>query len=489
MKKLINKIKSYFKNLCHYKELDKVQKRKVINQTAVTFLVLLFLFFGIVVFSTDSSDSNTNPTPEDIKETLINDTLLLDWNSEFDKEPSKILGIAKNKIFFTLEDELYENCLYSYNFDTKESKQLAKYFQLENDYNLSENFLLFFAATDEKGEQIELMSCNIESLAVSIAPQLSITENGEEKTVSWKNISENFSLRIVLNDSLYFQFCERIYSYNLKENYFTIVTDITTQPEGIALANRQALQLTFDNIDKTLYYAYDIQHVSENGYDYENDEYVIYQFNPTSSTVKNVATLKTTSYIENMAVVNGNIFLQDSNYDIYQIIDNTEKKVMSASTTEISLENMMREDAFPEITAFFNENNLDVLTINSAGNTSIIEFSKFDAKAVLDCIDGDYITSATYSIGTGGEPVAGIWFFDNFSKDGKSGIVSSYVPCTGKYIGSQNSKNDKGEIVTTIYLYADNTNFKFIDATAEEIPTGIYAIPSTHFINTAEYSE
>lgn len=493
----------YFWNIIHYGSLEKPLRKRVLKQSLLGGLACIILITLIPVTIINISKPSDKRKPESNRSSTVSenktdskidvspnikDSLLLDWDSTFNMQPKKFLGIVDNTVFFVLADQLYDTCLYRYDLVTKESKRIAKYYQLSNDYNLTNDYIVFFAAEDERGEQVKLMSYNIKNDTTGIAPTFYLDSSLDGKREI--NLSEeNLNLKIIVNEKLYFQLDDyyMVYSFDLQKNVFDVIIDKTVN-SSMEIDYKSSIpeRIAFDSFDKSsIYYTSNLHHtiVSEGStYPDYYDEFNLYKYDVTSGMAEKILSLKMddSEWVYGLSVVKGNVFLQYTSGDIYQVRNNTEIKVFNRAPTLMFLENMMNEDAYSNTgTAFKNKNT--ILLINTAGNITLMDYSPYSGNLV-DAIDDDLIWNGTLSFD--GNSISGYYFFDFYKKENQSGISISQIPCPGTYVDTVHRNLTDGSRVTTIYLFVTKDDFKnypyHIDG-KDNLPTGIYAISSTEF--------
>lgn len=493
----------YLWNITHYGILEKPVKSKILKQTligGVILILLIILIPVIVAIAPKSSDkekpeSNTSGVISETEsntntELNIKDSLVLDWDSTFKGQPKEFLGIVDNTLYFVLEDELYDSCLYSYNFDTKENKEIARYFQLSKGYHIAENYIIFFAAQDEKGEKIKLMSYNIKNNKTNVTPDLTYSDMGSEKTRDWNE--NEINLNVVVNDKLYFQLASVVYSLDLQQNVFDIIVDKTeTHSEETSSGTSIPEFVTFDQFDKShIYYTFNLRHTSDSNY---YDEFNLYKYDIASKTKEKVVSLKTdnssSENIQGLSVVNGNVFVQYDSGDIYQVSDNTETKVYAGPSVDLALENMLSEEAYSEIGTAFQEENA-VLVINKAGIVSYTDYSTLDVSSLVDIKYGDMFYYATLEIE--GKTVSGCWFYDHSRGEESINATLSYIPCAGRYIYSNYENVSDDKALVTSYFFVTKENFEdnpLYKDKVNDLPSGIYAVTSANFWLATSASE
>lgn len=490
----------YFWNIIHYGALEKPVRSKILKQTLIggTILILLIILIPIIISiipnSPDIEDTKFNTSSlisgtEENTELDIMDSLVLDWDNIFEEQPRMFLGMVDNTLYFVLEDELYGSCLYSYDFDTKESKEIAKYYNLECDYNLTDDYLVFFAASDEKGQQMRLMSYSIKDQIITVAPAfyLDSSLNGRQEM----DLSEQkIDLGIIIDNKLYFQIDDYyiVYSFDLQKNVFEVIADRTVN-NSMELDYKSSVPecITFDDFDKTcLYYTsnlhYTVMNESATYPDYY-DEFNLYKYDIASGTSQKIVSLKMdeSEWVCGVSVVNGSIFLQYISGDIYQLKDNTETKVFDGASCIMTMENRMPKEAYSETGTAY-QNDACVLLLNGTGVVSYMDYSTLGVGSFTDIKNGDMYFYDTLEIE--GNTVWGWWSLDYAKDDGEDSATVWYIPCPGKYICSDYENISDNKTLITSYFFVTKEDFKDYppyENKANDLPTGIYAIPSTEF--------
>ncbi len=502
----------YFWNITHYGILEKPVKSKVLKQTLIggAILILLIILIPVIVaIAPKSSDkekpeSNTSGVISETEsnsntELNIKDSLVLDWDSTYKEQPRMFLGMVDNTLYFVLEDELYGSCLCSYNFDTKESKEIAKYYNLECDYNLTDDYLVFFAASDERGQQMRLMAYNIKSQTTTTAPTFYLDSSSDGRREM--DLSEQkIDLGIIIDNKLYFQIDDYyiVYSFDLQKNIFEVIADRTVN-NSMELDYKSSVpeRITFDDFDKTCFYYTSNLHytVMNEGATYPDyyDEFNLYKYDIASGTAQKIVSLKMdeSEWVYGVSVVNGNIFLQYTSGDIYQFKDNTETKVFDGASCIMTMEDRLSVEAYTETgTAYQNEAN--VLVINKAGIVSYNDYSPLNVGSFSEIKHGDMFFYTTLEVE--GNTASGWWNFDYAGgfDDGDASATIWYIPCPGKYICSDYESISDDQALVTSYFFVtkeDFADYPLYKDKANDLPSGIYAVTSTNFLFATSTSE
>lgn len=401
-------------------------------------------------------------------------SLVMDWYSLADKELNEFIGVSGNTLVYTLFDPAYDVCLYCYNFETEENKLIAKYFKTGMEYRLADDYVLFYASTDEHGTAVDLMAYNI--------PQDKLTVSPMKKDVFYEY--ERISLDILLDNKLYYLNYNEVMCFDIQNNEYEILADIShefTDTDHRVMNN----VVTYDIFNKDCIYYSD----NEEFFDNNNGETIntvrLYEYNIKTAETRTVVNMTYTApYNDNLkeiAVVNGNVFLQYSSNDIYQVADNQEIKKYTSAPVEISLDNRLDEDTYTGGgTAYYNDIYDVTIVINGAGEVVVPDMKAFSTANVdvIDIFNNDILLGGSFKLNTFSDSVSGYWLADYYNDNG-SGEVLWYIPCKGTYIDSKEETLSDGTAVTKFYFFMDSDDFEkiiFQNEKTKQITPGIYEI-------------
>ncbi len=419
-------------------------------------------------------------TPNGIDKVIskMEKSLVMDWYSLVDKELNEFIGVSGNTMVYTLFDPAYDVCLYCYNFETEENKLIAKYFKTDMEYRLADDYVLFYASTDEHGAAVDLMAYNIPQDKLTVSPMKRIGDYEYEQ----------ISLDILLDNKLYYLNYNEVMCFDTQNNEYEMLADISHE---FTDTDRRVMNnvVTYDIFNKDCIYYSDNEAVFNNNNGETTNTVRLYEYNIKTAETRTVVNMTYTAPynddLKEIAVVNGNVFLQYSSNDIYQVVDNQEIKKYTSAPVEISLKNRLDEDTYMGGgVAYYNDIYNVIIVIDGAGEIAVPNINNFSTVELTDIFNGDMLMNGSLELNNFPDLVSGYWFCDYYNDNG-SGVVLWYIPCKGTYIDSKAETLSDGTIVTKFYFFMNSNDIEkmiFQNEKTKQLKPGIYEITGNDLI-------
>lgn len=419
----------------------------------------------------------------------LNDTLLIDWYESFDNEPIEFLGMYENTFYVIVKSVFYDAILCSYDCETKEVQEIAKYFDLDRDYNFAEGYIIFYACTDEKGNNLEFMSydCEDKNLVICSEPEFSFLNKGYG--MDYLTLFNYEVFMIPLNDKIILRNPELGF-----HAYFDLKTG-----EVNSLSTSMLTNLSFEDgyfsgeyyVGNFSFMTYDPHNMDCFYYTYfTNSTFMIYRYNLSTNEDEQIYCEEYSSGYNSIAIVNDTIFLADDSA-IYLVSENTATKIYLDNYSVLNPGNIMPLEWSYGSGTVFKENSTDILILKEDGTIiDIVEFLGNDDVVIKDINDYDYVLDGIIQ-NENSVQVDGYFYFDYFEQGDDSGVVISCIPVPkeAEYLYCKSESSDE-ETIFTSYFYIEQEDFEnmnsygleYFENNFTELKTGVYEIPSNYYI-------